>query len=185
MKTYSKKKFPVEGVRKFLEPGPIVLVTSAYKGETNIMTMGWHAMMGYDMIGCYIWDANYSHELIKKSRECCINVPEVHLLDQTIGVGNSDGNDIDKFKEFGLTALAAKQVKAPLIKECFANLECKVVDTRMVSEYNFFILQVVEAHVATSPKYPKTFHYTGEGVFMLSGEHVSRRKLFKPEMLLN
>ena len=111
-------------------------------------------------------------------------MPEIHLLDQTIGVGNTDGNDIDKFKEFELTPVAAKQVKAPLIKECFANLECKVIDTRMVREYNFFILQVVEAHVAASPKYPKTFHYTGEGVFMLSGEHVSRRKLFKPEMLL-
>jgi flavin reductase (DIM6/NTAB) family NADH-FMN oxidoreductase RutF len=183
LKTYSKKSFPVDGVRRFLEPGPIVLVSSAYKGETNIMTMGWHAMMGYDAIGCYIWDENYSHELIKKSKECCINLPEVHLLDQTIAAGNSTGAEIDKFEEIGLTPTPAKRVKAPLIKECYANFECEVIDTRMVKEYNFFVMQIVAAHVATSPKYPKTFHYTGDGVFMLSGPHVDRRKLFKPEML--
>lgn len=139
--------------------------------------------MGYDMIGCYIWDENYSHRFIKKSKECCINIPEVHLLEQTIAVGNSTGAEIDKFAAFDFTAKPAKRIQAPLIAECFANLECKVIDTKMVKEYSFFILQVVEAHVATSPKYPKTFHYRGDGEFMLSGETVSRRKLFKPEML--
>jgi flavin reductase (DIM6/NTAB) family NADH-FMN oxidoreductase RutF len=158
-------------------------VSSSYKGKTNVMTMGWHVMLGYDVVGCYIWDANYSHELIKKSKECCINVPEIHLLDQAVRVGNSDGDKIDKFAEFGLTPTPAKRVKAPLIKECYANFECKVINTRMVTEYNFFVVQIVAAHVATSPKYPKTFHYTGDGVFMVSGEHVERRKLFKPEML--
>jgi flavin reductase (DIM6/NTAB) family NADH-FMN oxidoreductase RutF len=183
MKSYSKVDFPVDGVRKFLEPGPIVLVTSAWKNETNIMTMGWHAMMGYDMIGCYIWDENYSHQMIKKSKECCINLPEVHLIDQTIAVGNSTGAEIDKFAEFGFTALPANLVKAPLIKECYANFECEVIDTRMVKQYSFFVLQVVAAHVAKSPKFPKTFHYMGKGVFMLSGSHVNKRKLFDPDML--
>lgn len=160
-----------------------MLVSSAWKDKKNIFTMGWHMMMEYDMIGCYIWDANYSQHLIIKSRECCINIPEVHLLDQTVAVGNSTGAEIDKFEEFGFTALQAKKVQAPLIKECYANFECKVVDMHLVQQHNFFILQVVAAHVATTPEYPKTFHYTGDGVFMLSGRHVSRRKLFKPEML--
>ncbi len=93
MKSYKKRAFPVDGVRRFLEPAPIVLVSSAWKEETNIMTMGWHAMMGYDLIGCYIWDANYSHGLIKKSKQCCINIPEAHLLDQTIAIGNSTGSE--------------------------------------------------------------------------------------------
>lgn len=149
----------------------------------NIFTMGWHCMMGYDMIGCYIWDADYSHNMIKHSKECVINVPEVHLLDTAVRIGNTTGAEIDKFAEFGLTPVPAKHVNAPLIKECFANFECKIMDSHLIREYNFFILQVVAAHVATSPKYPKTFHYTGDGVFMLSGAHASRRKLFKPEML--
>lgn len=183
MKTYTKRKFPVDKVRRFLEPGPIVMVSSSWKGERNIMTMGWYAMMRYDMVGCYIWDANYSFQLIMKSEECCINIPEVHLLDTTVRVGNSDGDEVDKFAEFNLTPQKATKVAAPLIKECYANFECKVIDTRMVKEYSFFVLQVVAARVAVSPKFPKTFHYTGDGVFMLSGNHANRSKLFDPQIL--
>lgn len=185
MTTYTKRSFPPDGVRRFIEPGPIVLVSSAWKGEQNIMTMGWHTMMGFQpaLIGCYIWDENYSQQLIKKSKECVINVPEVHMLDTVVRIGNCSGRDVDKFAEFGLTAQKASKVTAPLIKECFANFECKLYESRLIDEYNFFIWEVVKAHVATRPKYPKTFHYTGDGVFMLSGEHVSRRKLFKPDRL--
>ena len=57
MKTKLKKKdFPVSNVRHFLEPGPIVLVSSKWKDETNIMTMGWHSVMEFSpsLIGCVI-----------------------------------------------------------------------------------------------------------------------------------
>lgn len=185
MTKYTKRSFPPDGVRRFIEPGPIVLVSSAWKGEQNIMTMGWHTMMGFEpaLIGCYIWDENYSQQLIKKSKECVINVPEVHMLDTVVRIGNCSGAEVDKFAKFGLTAQKAAKVNAPLIKECFANFECKLYESRLINEYNFFIWEVVKAHVAMQPKYPKTFHYTGDGVFMLSGEHVSRRKLFKPDRL--
>jgi flavin reductase (DIM6/NTAB) family NADH-FMN oxidoreductase RutF len=183
MKQYKKKSLDVELARRYLEPGPIVLVSSAWKGEQNIMTMGWHGMMGYDMIGCYIWDQNYSQELIKKSKECCINIPEIHLLDTAVRIGNSTGAEIDKFAEFGLTPQRARKVNAPLIKECYANFECTLLDGKMIKQYSWFIFQIVAAHVAVSPKYPRTFHYTGDGVFMLSGEHTSKRRLFSPDIL--
>lgn len=146
--------------------------------------MGWHGMMGYDMIGCYIWDQNYSRDMIRKSKQCVINLPEVHLLETAIAIGNSTGEEIDKFEEFDLTPVRARKVKAPLIKECYANFECEVMDTRMVNQYSWFILQVVAAHVATTPKHPKTFHYTGDGIFMLAGQYVNRAKLFTPEKLV-
>jgi hypothetical protein len=38
MKTYKKRDFPVDPIRRFLEPGPIVLVNSAWKSQMNIMT---------------------------------------------------------------------------------------------------------------------------------------------------
>src|SRR4051794_25005944 len=77
MKQFRKRDFPLDSIRRFLEPGPIVLVSSAWKGETNIMTMGWHMMMGFEpaLFGCYIWEGNHSHGLIKRSRECVINLP--------------------------------------------------------------------------------------------------------------
>lgn len=185
MPTYKKKDFPVEKIRRFLEPGPIVLVSSAYKGETNIMTMGWYTVLEFSpsLVGCMITEANHSFELIRKSKECVINIPTFDLIEKAIGIGNTTGGEIDKFEKFKLTPEKASKVAAPLIKECFANFECRLVESSLVNKYNFFIFEVVKAHVATSPKYPRTFHYRGDGVFMISGENRSYRRLFKPEML--
>jgi flavin reductase (DIM6/NTAB) family NADH-FMN oxidoreductase RutF len=186
MRHYRKKDFPTHNIRRFLEPGPIVLVSSAHKGETNIMTMGWHMIMEFQpsLVGCIISSANHSFEMIRKSRQCVINIPTEDIAATVVKIGNSSGRDIDKFDAFGLTAAPATHVGAPLIAECFANFECRLDDARQIRKYNMFIFEVVKAHVATTPKTPKTIHYRGDGEFMISGENASRyRKLFRPEML--
>lgn len=182
-RTPRKKDLPVDEVRRFLEPGPIVLVSSQHKGERNVMTLGWHMMMDYTTVGCYIWDRNHSHELIRKSRECVINVPTHDLIDAVIGIGNCHGPEGDKFERFGLTAVAGDEVAAPMIGECFANFECRLADARLIKRYGLFVFELVKAHVATSPKYPTTVHYRGDGVFMIAGKSVSYRKRFKPQNL--
>ena len=73
---------------------------------------------------------------------------------------------------------------APLIGECYASFECKLVDSSLIDKYSLFVLEVVKAHVATSPKYPRTLHYRGDGVFMISGTNTARyRSRFKPSRL--
>jgi flavin reductase (DIM6/NTAB) family NADH-FMN oxidoreductase RutF len=186
MQRYTKKNLPVSEVRRFLEPGPIVLVSSLYKGKTNIMTMGWHMIMEFEpsLIGCYIWTENSSFDMVRKSRECVINVPTEDMASTVVAIGNSSGRDIDKFAEFGLTARPGKAVKAPCIVDCYANFECKLVDSSLIKKYSLFVLEVVRARVATSPKYPRTIHYRGDGVFMISGTNTAKfRRGFKPEML--
>ena len=186
MRTYRKKIFPVSDVRRFLEPGPVVLLSSRWKGKSNIMTMGWHMVMEFEpsLVGCYIWTENHSFDMVRRSKECVINIPTVDLTAKVVGIGNSSGRDIDKFAEFGLTAIAGAKVNAPLIDECYANFECRLVDSSLIKRYSLFVLEVVKAHVATSPAYPRTIHYRGDGVFMISGENTSRyRKLFKPDRL--
>lgn len=182
---YKKIDLPVEKIRKFLEPGPVVLVSCRWKDQNNIMTMGWHTVMEFSpsLIGCLISSGNHSYEMIKKSEECVINIPTADLIEEVIGIGNCSGATIDKFKKFGLTAENADQVKAPLIKECYANFECRVADSHLLPKYNFFILEVVKAHTATWPKYPKTVHYRGEGIFMISGKNIALPEKFNPEML--
>ena len=182
---YQKRSFPLTKIRRFLEPGPIVLVSSAYKDQRNIMTMGWHMMMGFEpaLFGCFIWDQNHSFNLIRRSKECVINLPTFDLIDKVIGIGNVHAPDVeksqDKFQKFNLTAARATKVKAPLIKECYAYFECKLIDTSLINKYSLFVFEVVKAHVATSPRYPQTVHYRGDGVFMISGRSVSYRKKFK------
>jgi flavin reductase (DIM6/NTAB) family NADH-FMN oxidoreductase RutF len=181
----TKADFPVANIRRYLEPGPVVLVTSAWRGKTNIMTMCWHTVMEFtpSLVGCVIAASNYSFELIRASRACVINLPTLALADAVVGIGNCCGREIDKFETFGLTAAPAVAVKAPLIAECHASFECRLADDALVEKYNFFIFEVVRAHVAPSPRHPRTIHYTGDGVFMVAGKTISRRAMFRPEYL--
>ncbi len=186
MRRYVKRDFPVSNIRRFIEPGPIVLVSSAWKDECNIMTMGWHMVMEFQpsLIGCYIWTANHSFNMVRKSKECVINIPTVELASTVVRIGNCSGRDVNKFDAFKLTPQPGEKVNAPLIKECYANFECKLVDSSLINKYSLFILEVVKAHVATSPKFPETIHYRGDGLFMIAGPTVrTYRKLFKPEYL--
>jgi len=181
-----KKDLPVHLIRRYLEPGPVVLVSSRYKDETNIMTMGWHTVLEFSpsLIGCMITSANHSHDLIRKSGECVINIPTADMISKIIAIGNSTGGKgFDKFGEFNLTPQKSTKVGAPSIKECYAHFECRLYDRKMVNDYNFFIFECVKARVAVTPKYPKTVHYTGDGVFMLSGKHANHARKFRPENL--
>lgn len=187
MPTYAKKTdLPPYLSRRYLEPGPIVLVSSAHAGETNIMTLGWQTVMEFSpaLVGCMISAGNHSFDLVRASGECVINLPTTELTDTVVGIGNTTGAEIDKFDHFGLTPEDCEQVQAPGIREAYAQFECRLHDDAMVERYNFFIFEIVAARAATRPKHPETLHYTGEGVFMVSGKIISRRGLFKPEMLV-
>ncbi|ERK08766.1 flavin reductase-like, FMN-binding protein [Pantoea sp. AS-PWVM4] len=182
-----KIDFPVSKARKYLEPGPVVLVSSQYEGQHDIMTLGWHTILEFSpsLVGCMIASGNFSHELIRHSGQCVINVPDADLIDSVVAIGNSHGDRIDKFDAFKLTAEPASKVNAPLIRECFASFECQLYDDSMVDNYNLFIFEIVKAHVADKPEFPPTLHYTGEGRFtVMSNLLLDKRRDFKPEMLI-
>jgi flavin reductase (DIM6/NTAB) family NADH-FMN oxidoreductase RutF len=170
----TKRSFPLSRVYRLLEPGPVVMVTTAGKGRANIMPMSWHTMVDFEppLVGCVISDRNYTFGNLKATRECVINIPTVELAAEVVGCGNTSGRRVDKFKAFGLTAATASRVGAPLVVECYASLECKVVDARMASKYNLFILEVVEAWVDPSRKHPRTIHHLGRGAFMVAGREI-------------
>ena len=169
-----KKSLPLSQVYRLLEPGPVVMVTTARNGRANIMTMSWHMMMDFEppIVGGVIRNRNYSFRILKKTGECVINIPTLELAAKTVRVGNTSGRTIDKFKAFRLTPVAASRVKAPLIAECYANLECKVVDARLADRYNVFILRVLKAWIDPSKKNPRTIHHRGRGVFMVAGRTI-------------
>jgi len=180
MKSRAKKDFPVQDIRQFLEPGPVLLVSSAWKDRRNIMTMGWHAVIEYtpSLVGCVIAESNVSFEMIRRSRQCVLNVPTANMVRAVVGIGNCDGDTVDKFARYKLTAQKATHVQAPLIAECHASLECRLYDASLVKKYNFFIWEVIKAHVAPAPKFPKMLHYRGEGKFFITGSLTNQSRHF-------
>jgi flavin reductase (DIM6/NTAB) family NADH-FMN oxidoreductase RutF len=117
-------------------------------------------------------DRNLTFANLKASGECVINVPTAKLAKQVVGCGNTSGLRTDKFRRFGLTPSPASTVKAPLVDECYANLECKVVDGRMVARYDLFVLEVVRAWIDPAVKRPRTLHHRGGGTFMIAGGEI-------------
>jgi flavin reductase (DIM6/NTAB) family NADH-FMN oxidoreductase RutF len=169
-----KTSLPLQEVYRLLEPGPVVLLTSARGTKANVMAMSWHMMVDFEppIVACVISNRDYTFGIVKETKECAINIPTVELAKEVVGCGNTSGREVDKFKKFGLTTVRAECVGAPLILECFANLECRVIDSSMANKYNLFILEVVRAWIHPSKKNPRTIHHCGRGVFMVAGRRI-------------
>ena len=86
---------------------------------------------------------------------------------------------MDKFKKHHLTGEPGEQVNSPSIAECYANLECRVVDTRMVGSYCRFVLKVVSAWIDPRRKWPRTLHHMGNREFMVAGAMLKLRSKMK------
>lgn len=168
------KELPLAKVYALIEPGPVVLLATASKGRPNVMTMSWHMMVEFEppLIACIVSEGNYSFAALKATRECVIAIPDREIADKVVGVGNCSGRDTDKFAKFGLTPMPAETVKAPLIAECFTNLECRIVNTRLMSTFNLVVLEVQKAWTDPKNKKPKTIHHHGYGTFVVDGETI-------------
>ncbi|MFJ5273315.1 flavin reductase family protein [Streptomyces sp. NPDC088358] len=163
---------PLDQVHRLIEPGPVILVTTRHRGIPNVMTNGFNMMIRHapPLIGCVIGPWDHTYTALRDTGECVISIPSGELAETAVDIGNCSGQDVDKFQEFGLTPLAAQQVRAPLIAECFANIECKVADTALVGAYDLFVLEAVEAWVDPSRSHPRMLHHRGDGTFALDGE---------------
>ncbi|MDP1609532.1 MAG: flavin reductase family protein [Sulfuritalea sp.] len=170
----AKRAYPLSKVYGLLEPGPVLLLTTAHKGRANVMPMSWHTMLEFEppLVGCVVSGRDFSFAALKATRQCVLNIPTVELAAKVVGCGNSSGRRVDKFERFGLTPAPAATVDAPLIAECYANLECCVVDTRLMNRYNFFVLEVQQAWLDPACKNPRTLHHRGRGAFMVAGETI-------------
>lgn len=165
------KDLPLAKVYQLIEPGPVVLLTTSRRGRSNVMTMSWHMMLEFEppLLACVVSSANHSFAALRSTGECVIAIPAVALAAKVAKVGNCSGREIDKFARFGLTPVSARRVKPPLVAECFANLECRVIDRRLVNRYNLFVLEVLQAWTDPAQKRPKTIHHQGYGRFVVDG----------------
>lgn len=172
------KELPASQAYRLLEPGPIVLVTTSQIGKSNIMTMGFHMMIQHDppLIGCVIGPWDHSYGALRATGECVIAIPTVDLAEVVVDIGNCSGDAVEKFERFRLTPQPARDVAAPLIKECVANIECRVADARLVDEYNLFILEARKIWIDADRKEQRTLHHRGDGSFTADGDVMDLRQ---------
>lgn len=172
---------PISKAFTLIEPGPVVLITTNEGEKNNIMTISWTMVMDFSprfAITTGPW--NYSYNAIRDSKECVIAIPTVDLIDQVVGVGTCSGVDTDKFEKFGLTPIKGRHVGAPLIKECLANIECKVID--IVEKHSIIVLDGVEAYFDDSREEKRTIHAVGDGTFVVDGEKLDRREMMRSKL---
>ncbi len=175
------QKMPISKAFTLIESGPVVLIATNDGEKNNIMTISWTMVMDFSprfAITTGAW--NYSYSALRDSRECVIAIPAVDLIDQVVGVGTCSGTDTDKFEKFGLTPLKAEHVGAPLIKECLANIECKVID--IVEKHNIIILEGVAAYFDDTRTEKRTIHAIGDGTFVVDGDKLDRREMMRSKL---
>ena len=159
-----------------MEPGPVVLVTTYDGKKNNIMTISWTMVLDFTpAFAITTGEWNYSFAALRKTRQCVIAIPTVDLLDKVVGIGTCSGAETDKFARFNLTPVRASRVMAPLIKECLANIECKVFD--IVNKHNIVVLEGVAAHIDPARREKRTLHAVGDGTFIVDGRRLDRRKM--------
>ena len=175
------EKIPLSKTFTLMESGPVVLVTTYHGGKSNIMTISWTMVADFTpRFAMTTGPWNYSYAALAESRECVIAIPTVDLIDKVVGVGTCSGVDTDKFRRFGLTPVQGELVNPPLIKECVANIECKVID--IVRKHNIVVLEGVAAYFDRSRKEKRTIHAVGDGTFVVDGHTLDRRKMMQAKL---
>jgi flavin reductase (DIM6/NTAB) family NADH-FMN oxidoreductase RutF len=175
------KRLPLGKAFTLMESGPVVLVATRDGGKNNIMTISWTMVVDFTpLFAMTTGPWNHSYAALRRSRECVIAIPTVDLIDRVVGIGTCSGADTDKFKKFSLTPVKGKHVGPPLIKECLANIECKVID--IVKKHNIVVLEGVAAYHDRSRKEKRTLHAVGDGTFVADGRKLDRRKMMRSKL---
>jgi len=172
---------PLSRAFTLVEPGPVILVTTHDGTRPNIMTISWTMVRSFDAeLALTTGPWNHSWTALCDSRECVLAIPTADMIDMVVGIGMCSGADTDKFARFGLTALPARHVRAPLIKECLANIECRVEE--IIERLNLVLLRGVAAHIDAARTDIRLLHAVGDGTFTADGERFDRRAAMRAKL---
>lgn len=175
------RRLKLSKVFTLMESGPVVLVTTHDGRKDNIMTISWTMVIDFTPVfAITTGEWNYSFAALRKNKECVIAIPTVDILDKVVGIGTCSGIDTDKFAKFKLSPVQGKIVRSPLIKECLANIECKVID--IVKKHNIVVLEAVAACIDTARKERRTVHAVGDGTFIVDGRKIERKKMMASKL---
>lgn len=164
-----------------IEPGPVVLVTTNDGRKENVMTITWTMVLDFSaVLAITTGPWNHSYAALRDTKECVLSIPTVDLIDTAVGIGTCSGKDTDKFEKFGLTRAKARHVRAPLIRECLANIECRVVD--IIDRHSIVVLEGVAAYFDSARKEQRMIHAVGDGTFIVDGRKIDRKEMMRSKL---
>ena len=176
---------PVELEKSYLllNHGPVTLVSSAFHGRRNVMAASWAMPLDFDppKVVVVIDGSTFTRELVEASGEFALNIPYRRIADKVLAAGSVSGREGDKFVHAGLSAFPARRIGAPLVHDCAAWLECKVIpETHNQQRYDMFVAEVVAAWADPAAfsegrwHFPdagrRTIHYRAGGSFFATGK---------------
>lgn len=182
-------RVPLDKAYRLLNHGPTVLITTAAEGHRNVMAAAWIMPLDFSppKVALVIDKLTYSRTLLEASGELVINIPPRSMVDQTLAVGSISGRDLDKFNELGLKTMAAEKVTPPLLSNCIAWLECRLIpQPQLQQDHDLFLAEVVAAsannlvfregrwHFGENAQ--RTLHHVAGGHFLQIGDEVEAKE---------
>jgi len=133
--------------RRLLGGGPVVLVTTSWRGNPNVMPAVFVTPLSIDppLIGVAVHPARHTHDMIKFSEEFALNIPTRALLHHVQYAGSVSGVELNKMELMRLPSFAARKVDAPLLEGCAGWIECGVHDAYTIGDHTLFVGKVVAA----------------------------------------
>jgi len=169
------RKGKLERAFTYLESGSVLLVTTHDRRKDNVMTISWQMVLDFTprfAICTGSW--NESFEAILRTKQCTLCVPTVDMIEKVIGIGIAHASECDKFKHFHLKKQAPSRIKAPLVADCLAAVECELVD--YVKKHDILVLKGVQLWENPLKKERRVIHANGDGTFFADGEFYNLRE---------
>jgi len=175
-----KQRLEIGRAQRLINNGCAVLLSSQHQGRPNVMALAWHMPVSFSppLVAVAVGVTRYTAEVIHGSREFVINVPGPALVTRVHYVGRVSGREVDKFDTGGLTPVEGAMVKAPLIKECLAHIECRVTETYEAGDHYIFLGEVLAAWAdkglfgdtwLAGPEGVATIHHLGGNFYSTGG----------------
>lgn len=135
--------------RRLLAGGPVVLVTTAWHGNANVMPAAYVVPLSFDppLLGLAVHPARHTHDMIRFSEEFALNVPGPRLLHHCQYLASVSGRDVNKLDLTRLPTFRARKVEAPLLEGCVGWIECGLHDAYRIGDHTLFIGLVAAAQV--------------------------------------
>lgn len=174
------KNIKPEIAYRLINHGPVVLITTIDRnGRPNVMTFAWTTVVNseHPLVAIAMGDQAYSQKSIKETGEFVINIPDKKLIKKVLYCGFVSGKKINKFEKTKFTQIKSAKIRPPKIKECFAHLECKVINQYRYNDVILFVSKIVFADVeekffdeCLKTDRIKTIHHLGGNWFAETGK---------------